>query len=98
MDTSLDMPPVKLKQCNRHSISMSVASACACTICGEHTHTSRECTDLWSDLKKGFYSGGGANRDYGGDEDSEASHKGSVRSARVDTDFNNLRVGHSATL
>ena len=56
---------------------MSVASASACTICGEHTHTSRDCTDLWSDLKKGFYSGGGANRDYGGDEDSyhEAGYK-----------------------
>lgn len=68
---------------------MSVASACACTICGEHTHTSRDCNDLWSDLKKGFYSGGGANRDYGGDEDRfpEAGHK-VINSLTVDECFN----------
>ena len=49
---------------------MSVPFTSACTVCGEHTHTTRKCHELWADTKEGFYSGGGSNRDYGDEEDS----------------------------
>ena len=45
-------------------------TASACTICSEHTHKSSKCPELWADTKEGFYSGGGSNRDYGGEDDS----------------------------
>jgi len=45
--------------------------ACPCTLC-TGTHTARRCPELVDPLQEGFYSGGGANRDHGGDEDALA--------------------------
>ena len=44
-------------------------TASACTICSEYTHKTSKCPELRSDTKEGFYSGGGSNRDYGGEDD-----------------------------
>ena len=51
-----------------------VPLASACTTCGEHTHCSRKCPELWSDTNEGFYTGGGSNRDYGEEDDSLSKH------------------------
>lgn len=76
---------------------MSVPSASACTVCGEHTHTTRKCHELWADTKEGFYSGGGSNRDYGGDEDTVMFDKWSkvIKILNVDEHYFNRYEGRS---
>ena len=44
-------------------------TASACPVCSENTHRASKCPELRADMKEGFYSGGVANRDYGGEED-----------------------------
>ena len=39
-----------------------------CTLC-KGPHKAQRCPDLTDPLKEGFYSGGGAHRDHGGDDD-----------------------------
>jgi hypothetical protein len=48
-----------------------VPRAAACTTCGEHSHPTSKCNELWADTKEGFYSGGGSNRDYGDEDESK---------------------------
>lgn len=49
-----------------------VPKSCACTVCGEHSHTASNCNELTSDTKEGFYSGEGARGGHGDDEEDQS--------------------------
>ncbi len=72
-----------------------IPGACACGVCGDREHSSRDCPTLYSPLTPGFYSGGGGGGGHSHDDEDESAEKKTLTSPFSFTAYSTRYSAHT---